>query len=82
MYSNCCCSCSFEREIIKIGQSSHKRYSNKILNLQESMTILNSCTKKKKSGNLLKTPRINIYIIYNIIYIDRWRKIEKQSNAK
>ena len=49
MYSNSCCSCSFEREIIKIGQSSHKMYSNKILNFQESMTILNACTKK--SGN-------------------------------
>ena len=35
MYSNCCCSCSFEREIIKIGQSSHKMYSNNILNFQE-----------------------------------------------
>ena len=28
VYSNYCCSCSFEREIIKIGQSSHKLYSN------------------------------------------------------
>ena len=46
VYSNCCCSCSFEPEIIKIGQSSHKMYSNKILNFQESTTILNSCTKK------------------------------------
>ena len=26
VYSNCCCSCSFESEIIKIGQSSHKIY--------------------------------------------------------
>ena len=46
VYSNCCCSCSFEREIIKIGQSSHKMYSNNILNFQESTTILNACTKK------------------------------------
>ena len=46
VYSNCCCSCSFEPEIIKIGQSSHKMYSNKILNFQESTTILNACTKK------------------------------------
>ena len=46
VYSNCCCSCSFEAEIIKIGQSSHKMYSNKILNFQESMTILNAHTKK------------------------------------
>ena len=56
MYSSCCCSCSFGPEIIKIGQSSHKMYSNNILNFQESMTILNACTKK--SGNLLKAPCI------------------------
>ena len=46
VYSNCCCSCSFEAEIIKIGQSSHKMYSNKIVNFQESTTILNARTKK------------------------------------
>ena len=46
VYSNCCCSCSFEPEIIKIGQSSHKMYSNNIVNFQESMTILNACTKR------------------------------------
>ena len=55
VYSNCCCSCSFEPEIINIGQSSHKMYCNKIMNVQESTTILNTCTKK--SGSLL-----NIYI--------------------
>ena len=54
MYSNCCCSCSFESEIIKIGQLSHKMYSNNVLNFQESTTILNGYTKK--SGNLLKAP--------------------------
>ena len=41
VYSNCCCSYWFEPEILKIGQSSHK-----IMNFQESMTILNACTKK------------------------------------
>ena len=46
VYSNCFCSCSFEAEIIKIGQSSHKLYGNNILNFQESTTILNACTKK------------------------------------
>ena len=56
MYSNCCCSCSFEPEIIKIGQSSHKMYSNNIVNFQESTTILNACIKK--SGNLLNGPCI------------------------
>ena len=45
-YSNFCCSCSFEPEIIKIGQSSLNIYSNNILNFQESTTILNACTKK------------------------------------
>ena len=46
MYSNCCCSSSFEPEIINIGQSSHKMYSNNIVNFQEATTILNACTKK------------------------------------
>ena len=45
VYFNCYCSCSFEAEIIKIGQSSHKTYSNNILNFQESTTILNAHTK-------------------------------------
>ena len=57
VYSNCCCSSSFECEIIQIGQSSHKMYKNNLLNFQESRIILNACTKKKKAGNLLKTPR-------------------------
>ena len=34
VYSNLCCSCSFEAEIIQIGQSSHKMYSNNVLNFQ------------------------------------------------
>ena len=55
VYSNSCCSCSFEPKILKIDQSSHKMYSNKMVNFQESTTILNACTKK--SGNLLKEPR-------------------------
>ena len=54
VYSNCYCSCSFEAEIMKIGQSSHKMYSNNILNFHESMTMLNTCTKM--SGNLFKAP--------------------------
>ena len=66
MYSNCCCSCSFEPEIITTGQSSHKMYSNNILNFQASTTILNSCTKK--SGNLLKAPRICLFLFGWIFY--------------
>ena len=45
VYSNSYCRCSFQSEIIKIGQSSHKMYSNNIVNFQESTTILNACTK-------------------------------------
>ena len=71
VYSNSCCSCSFKPELIKIGQSSHTMYCNNILNFQESTTILNACTKK--SGNLLKAPRICmcVYIYINTyIYSD------------
>ena len=46
VYSNSRSSCSFEPEIIKIGQSSYKMYTNNILNFQESTTILNAHTKK------------------------------------
>ena len=49
VYSNCCCSCSFEPEIIRIGQLSHEKYSNKILNFHLSTTILNACTKSLKT---------------------------------
>ena len=55
LFSNSYCSCSFEAEIIKIGQSSHKMYSNNTVNFQESTTILNAYTKK--AGNLLNAPR-------------------------
>ena len=59
VYSNSCCNCSFEPEIIKISQSSHMMYSNNIVNFQESTPILNAHTKK--SGNLLNLPCIYIY---------------------
>ena len=64
MYSNCCCSCSFEPEIIKIGQSSQKMDSNNIVNFYESTTIINACTKK--FGNLLNAPRILKYYLIPI----------------
>ena len=44
--SNSYCSCSFELRIFKIRQASHTIYSNKILDFQESITILNASTKK------------------------------------
>ena len=46
VYSNCCCSCSFEPEIIKIGQSSYKMYSNNLVNFQESTVIFKFLYKK------------------------------------
>ena len=53
--STSCCSCSFEPEIIIIGQSFYEMYSNNIVNFQGSTTILNPCTKK--AGSLLNAPR-------------------------
>ena len=61
VYSNPCCSCRFEPEIIKIGQSSHNMYSYNIVNFQESTTILNACTKK--SGDILNAPRIYMTVM-------------------
>ena len=57
VYSNSYCSCSFEPEIIKISQSSHKMYNNNILNFQVSTTILNTHTK-----NVLKLIACTSYI--------------------
>ena len=63
VYSNCCCSCSLE---VEIGQSSHKTYSNNIVNFQESTTILNTCTKKCLETYWMHHVYIYIYIyIYN-----------------
>ena len=59
LYSNCCCSCSFEPQILKNVQSSHKMYSNMILNFQESTTILNACTKNLET---YWGPHVYIYI--------------------
>ena len=67
MYSNCCCSCSFELEIIKIGQSSHKMSSNNIVNFQDSATILNACTKKSETYWM--------HHVYIYIYIQGLRHI-------
>ena len=39
VYFNSFCRCSFESEIIKIGLSSRKMYSNNILNFQDSLPV-------------------------------------------
>ena len=51
VYSNSCCSCSFEAEIIKINQSSDNIYSNNIENFRASTLILNACIKKVWKGS-------------------------------
>ena len=55
VYSSSCCRFSLEPEIINIRQSSHKMYSNNILNFQETTTVLNANTKN--SENLSYAPR-------------------------
>ena len=67
VYSNCCCSWSFETEIVKIGQSFHKMYSNNILNFQEFTTIFNAWTKK--SGNLLNALCNSLFFITRSVEI-------------
>ena len=75
VYSSCCCSCWFEPEIIKIGQSSNKMYSNKILNFQESTTILNPCPKECLESywihhvTAILNWKATNYFIYIYIYI-------------
>ena len=61
-YSNSCCSFSFEAEIIKIGQSSHKMDSNRIVNFQEPTIILNACTKKS-----METYCVHYIYIYTVV---------------
>ena len=63
VYSNLCCSCSFEPEIIKIGQLSHKMYSNNIVNFQESTTILNACTKKSLETYWM----LHVFLTHNVL---------------
>ena len=62
VYSNYCCSCSFETEIIKLGLSFHYMYSNNTLNFQEPTTILNSCTRCLNAPHTHTHTHIYIYI--------------------
>ena len=77
VYSNCYCSCSFEPEIIKIGQSSHKIHSNNILNFQESTTI--KCLYKES----LETYWIH-YVVCNVEHSNwpyAYTKLSLQNNS-
>ena len=74
VYSNCCCSCSFEPEIIKIDQSSHNMYSNNIVNFQESMTNLDACTKSQETFDLCKKYRnddIHLFILNSYKHLEK-----------
>ena len=64
VYSNYCCSCSFEPETIKISQSSHKMYNNNILNFYDNF----KCPYEKS----LETYWRNLVYIYIYIYIYIW----------
>ena len=66
VYSNSCCCCSFEPEIIKRDLSSHKIYSNKILNFQDYDEF--KCPSQK-SKNLLNAPRIFMHPCFIYLYI-------------
>ena len=61
VYSNCCCSYLFEPEIIKIGQSSQKMFSNDVVIFQEFMTILNARTKSLKTYWM---PHVSTFVGY------------------
>ena len=52
VYSNCCCGCSFEAEIIKIGLSSHKMYSNKLSRVYDNL----KCLHKKVWNHVIDGP--------------------------
>ena len=61
VYFNCCRSCSFEPETIEIGKSSHKTYSNYIVNFQESDDNF-KCLYKKVWKLMEFTTYISLYI--------------------
>ena len=70
VYSNSFCSCWFEPKIIKIGQSSHKMYSNNIVNFQESMKILNPNEKSLENYCIhLVTKNMHTSILTLNVYI-------------
>ena len=66
VFSSSCCSCSFEPEIIKIGQSSYTMYSNNLLNFQESTTIVNAHTKNPV--NFIVCPSYYNLIVCRLYY--------------
>ena len=78
MYFNCCCSCWFEPEPIKLGQASHKMYSNNMVNFPESTTILNAWTKNVSSCKATYTKTIKVRRTRHAVYC--WRRKDKLIN--
>ena len=70
VYSNSCCSCWFEPEIIQIRQSSHKIYSNKILNFQESTCCIVCCTCTAFFVLSSQVPAVFLCFIILLVVID------------
>ena len=73
VYSNSCCTYWFEPEIIKTGRSSHKMYSNNILNFQESTIILNAHSKKVWK-HIICTSHIYTCPWYNGYHRRKWTR--------
>ena len=74
VYSNSCCSCSFEAEIIKISQPSYNMYSNNITNFQESTTILKALIWLKGNLSRLKMYSLVTGILRKLL-LTPWRKL-------
>ena len=72
VYSKSCSRCSFKPEIIKIGHSSHKMYSNNIVSFQESTAILNACTKK--SLETYRMPLVAVSLHISMTFIFWWQE--------
>ena len=70
VYSNCGCSCSFKPEIIRIGQSSHKMYSNNILIF--SRVYDNFKCLYQKILELYWRHHVYIYIYIVITPLEHW----------
>ena len=79
VYSNWCCNCWFEPEIIKIGRSSQKMYSNNRVNFHESTTILNAHTKNV--WKLIVCPSY-IYTFESMLQKQRERERERKKERK
>ena len=75
VYSNSCCSCSFEAEIRKIGQSSNKLYSNYIVNFQEFTKILNASKKR------LETHWIRHVLVILFDFVQFYSRVSRDSKV-